>query len=195
MRALTPTEAIIVEAVRRSGFSAPQITGDDRRRCVVYVRDAVTWAISTTLDLSNARIGRILGNRDHSTVISALRRAARRRESDDGFRTFTDALVAVAEAAREAQRAAVAKPETAKTQRGDGHGPTPAEREVLDLWDAGDSIQAIAVTLDCEEQRVRNIVSTYHIRPTRDFVTFENMARAGSAALLAAITATGRSFA
>jgi len=195
MTALTPTKAIIADAARRSGFSRAQITGDDRRRAVVYVRDAVTWAISASSGLSLARIARILGDRNHSTVIAALRRAAPRRDNDDAFRALTDALCGAAEAALSARCMPVLKPEIAKPQRGDGHGPTPAEREVLDLWDAGDSIQAIALTLDCKEQRVRDIVSTYHIRPTRDLVGFERMARAGSAALLAAITATGRSFA
>ncbi|HEU4958987.1 MAG TPA: helix-turn-helix domain-containing protein [Sphingomonas sp.] len=190
-----PAAAVIADAAQRFGFSVAQLTGDERRAAVVRARDAAAWTISICLGRSLAQIGRMLGDRDHSTIHAALRRADMRRDSDAEFRETTDSLRAAHTPGRQsALDPVIAGPEI-KPSRGDGHGPTPAERAVLELWDGGHSIQAAAARLDRSEDYVREIVSTYHIRPTHDLAMFERMARAGSAALLAALHASGGRFA
>jgi chromosomal replication initiation ATPase DnaA len=108
---------IRVEAYRRAGIPLPienkqigrvvefaavafavsdgAILGPTRAARVVRARDAIAWVADQAFGTSSVAIGRALGERDHSTVLAALRRAQQWREADDDYREITDRLLAM----------------------------------------------------------------------------------------------------
>lgn len=69
--------------------SASQLRPHCRARFACY------WLLKSRLQLSSPKIGRILGRRDHTTVLSGLRRARDLYEHDADWRAKYDAVVAV----------------------------------------------------------------------------------------------------
>ena len=55
------------------GLTAAQLIGPSRRREVFVARAVACWMLDRR-GLGQAHIGRLLGNRDHSTVASAIER-------------------------------------------------------------------------------------------------------------------------
>lgn len=84
------TSPLIIErAAKISGYPVSVLRGPARDRPICMVR----WAVMDILrarGLSLATIGRLL-NRDHTTVISGLQRAARLRR-DPSFSILVEAL-------------------------------------------------------------------------------------------------------
>jgi hypothetical protein len=79
--------------------------------------------------------------------------------------------------------------------RGDGHGLTPLEQDVLDLWDGGASIEKIMRARALDRNHVNKIVGQYaHSVIWRGSDAFDAMVKAGSQALLRAIERTGRRY-
>jgi hypothetical protein len=68
-----------------------------------------------------------------------------------------------------------------------GHGLTPSERAVMDLWDEGCSAKQIATFLSKDLKAVNRVIGTYSIKASDRPSAFDRMAIAGSKALLAAI--------
>ncbi len=62
-------------------------------------RFACYWLLAERLRFSLPRIGRLMGNRDHTTVLSGIRRAKDLLESDCGWRAKYEAVVAKLDAA------------------------------------------------------------------------------------------------
>lgn len=68
-----------------------EITGAGRHRPVLHVRWAVIYALRQQ-GKSLPEIGRIMGNRDHSTVAHALVQTAARRKVDDHLDALCNVL-------------------------------------------------------------------------------------------------------
>lgn len=88
---------IVVAVARRTGFGLHQIIGPSREARIVRVRKAAIWAVRTCTVCSFPDIGRIFGDRDHTTALDQFNRANDLRDSDAEFREFTDALRAAIE--------------------------------------------------------------------------------------------------
>ena len=75
------------------GLDPWMLVNSARRRDVVRARMVCTWVLRTKFpDLTLPAIGRLLGGRDHSSIIYYLDRAAYYREVDPTFRAISDAL-------------------------------------------------------------------------------------------------------
>ena len=87
---------MIVQAVSAvSGLSRREIMANGRASEErVRARYACWWLVEKMTELGPGIIGRLSGNRDHSTVISGQARAEELRASSPEFRTSTDALLA-----------------------------------------------------------------------------------------------------
>lgn len=70
-------EGIAGEAAKLAGMTLARITGPDRHAAVVKVRDVICYRCSA-LGYSASDIARAL-KRDHSTILTAIRREAARR--------------------------------------------------------------------------------------------------------------------
>lgn len=82
---------------------------------------------------------------------------------------------------------------TIRTGRPAGHGMFASELLIMDLWDAGRSIEGIARETGLMVSTVKKTVEIYRHRSTDR--AWEEAARAASEQLVRAIAATGQSFA
>lgn len=100
------------DAVARAfGFEPSALVGQSRRKPVVLARHAAVWVMRNRWpSMSYPQIGKMLGGRDHSTMINALQLTIKRRQSDQKLRALTDALLARREAPLEPLPEELTKP-------------------------------------------------------------------------------------
>jgi hypothetical protein len=82
---------IIRVAAQMSHISEDKITGPDRHRSIVRVRQAC-YVVARRSGHSYPQIGRLIGGRDHSSVLHGIDTAAAIAERDDEYSAFIDAL-------------------------------------------------------------------------------------------------------
>ncbi len=75
-----------------TGISVDQIRGSSRRTEVVLARHVAMYLLREEAHCTLAYIGRILGGRDHSTVLHGCRRVETIKDSDPLFRTVFERL-------------------------------------------------------------------------------------------------------
>lgn len=77
--------------------SVHHLVSKDRHRSVAEARQVTAWLMRRLTTMSFPEIGRALGNRDHTTIMSNVKRTEARRE-EPAFLAFTDALRAAVKA-------------------------------------------------------------------------------------------------
>lgn len=86
-RGLTITDATVIAAVSdHFGIATDQIKGKSRRKMTVLCRQVAMYLLREETSLSLNAIGKLLGGRDHSTVLHGHERVSSRIELDDGLR-------------------------------------------------------------------------------------------------------------
>jgi hypothetical protein len=94
MSARHVTVDMIVEAVcATTGLTRHDILSDRRTTELATARYTVFWIANKLTDLSSGAMGRLVGDRDHTTVLLAWRKAEELRASDPAYRAATDALL------------------------------------------------------------------------------------------------------
>lgn len=73
--------------------TVPELISERRARLLVRLRQVAVYVLSTR-GWSSPRIGRLLGNRDHSTILYNLSCAKDLYEKNAGFRAFCDSMLA-----------------------------------------------------------------------------------------------------
>lgn len=96
-----PSIARVAALAAERAFDVPraEIAGRSRERHVAQARHAVVWTLRQATPWSLQTIGRRLGRRDHTTILSSLRRADQLRAQDRAYRLLTDAMVETVRAA------------------------------------------------------------------------------------------------
>jgi len=93
-----PVKKIIAQVAADHGLAYRDLVGPDQRRYVVAARDEAIEKVKLIHQLSMPRIGAHFGDRDHTTILMALRRRGlhgglpaieRRREKDAARRLTT----------------------------------------------------------------------------------------------------------
>lgn len=85
---------MIVQAVGAvAGVSRHEIMASGRTDERAHLRYACWWLASKMMSLSLPALGRLSGDRDHTTVMHGMRRAEELRASSESFRLSTDALL------------------------------------------------------------------------------------------------------
>ncbi len=79
------------------GITVDDLTGRDRHKNTAEGRLVAYWLLRTRTQLSFPEIGRVLG-KDHTSVISGVRKCVTRRETEPALRDFTDKLAVAVEA-------------------------------------------------------------------------------------------------
>ena len=92
---VTMAERLLVEASAATGISIPRLKGGERSKAVCMPRFAIFWLLREYSGLSLPQIGRALGDRDHTTVMHACRRAKALRVTDPEFLALCDRLAGV----------------------------------------------------------------------------------------------------
>ena len=89
---LTP-ERILATAAEKFGARVEMLIGQRRTQAVALPRQVAMYLMRQLTDLSLAEIGRAFGGRDHTTVIYACEKIARRINTDDAFRDKINGLI------------------------------------------------------------------------------------------------------
>lgn len=92
---------IIVMAEALFEVRTADLISTRRDKLICRARFAVMWVARQALPYSLPMIGRALGNRDHTTIMSGIRQADRLRKRDIDFLKATDAMLAEAERQQE----------------------------------------------------------------------------------------------
>ncbi|MBB4200610.1 hypothetical protein GGD83_004439 [Rhodoblastus sphagnicola] len=75
----------------RTGVSIKEILGDEKPAAIAAARQEAMWAVKKITNWSLPRIGRRF-NRDHTTVLHAIRRVEERAIQDADLRAFMEAI-------------------------------------------------------------------------------------------------------
>lgn len=75
---LTPAQAILKEIAIKHEMTAKDITGQSRKWKYTRARQEAAYEIKKRLNLSLPMVGLILGKRDHTTILHAVRQHAKR---------------------------------------------------------------------------------------------------------------------
>lgn len=67
-------ETIIKATCEYLGVNQKDILSKSRKKNIVFARDISIWLIKSMLDLTYVEIGKLFGNRDHSTIISTCKK-------------------------------------------------------------------------------------------------------------------------
>ena len=86
---------VLAHVAREFGLTLDEMRGSCRRKWLVEARFAAVWLARRHTAANLSGIGRVLGGRNHSTIIFAERRSEQLRERNDCFRRKTDALDAM----------------------------------------------------------------------------------------------------
>lgn len=92
----SPVERLVRLAANLFGIAGELIKSDSRSAPIARARFAVYWSAHHGSGLPAARVARLLGDRDHTTILHGLRRADQLRASDPAFRALSDRLRAAA---------------------------------------------------------------------------------------------------
>ena len=87
-------EGILTAVCRHSGVSRRDLCAKSRKQTVVSVRQLAMYLCHKYTGQSYAQIGRIIGGRDHSTVLHGCNQVARRLQTDRDFRRSIEELEA-----------------------------------------------------------------------------------------------------
>jgi hypothetical protein len=74
----SPAQMIIEEVAELTGIPSKEIKGHRRQLAYIRARQQAAYEIRLRLKLSLPMIGRVLGKRDHTTILHAIRRHAAR---------------------------------------------------------------------------------------------------------------------
>ena len=72
---------IVAEVALKHGLKMSDLTGPYRHKSIVKARHEAMWRVRDETNLSYPQIGRVLGNRDHTTVLHGVRKHGRVREA------------------------------------------------------------------------------------------------------------------
>ena len=79
------TARLLALAANEFDVSVEEIIGRSRQRNVLEARFAAIWLITKATSLSSPQIALSIGNRDHTTILSAVRSCERKLEHDPTF--------------------------------------------------------------------------------------------------------------
>jgi chromosomal replication initiator protein len=70
----TPAQKILREVAEKHGLTVAELKSDARLKVYVHGRQEASYRLNTELGFSLKQIGRVLGNRDHTTVLNAIQK-------------------------------------------------------------------------------------------------------------------------
>ena len=70
----TPAQAILKDVAEKHGVTVTEIKNHSHKMKIVKARQEAAYRMKTELCLSLPKIGRVMGKRDHTTILHAIRR-------------------------------------------------------------------------------------------------------------------------
>jgi chromosomal replication initiation ATPase DnaA len=87
-----PPRDILLDVCRTFGVTLGSLVGKERHKSIVRARHAAYWLLRRA-KLSFPEIGREVGKRDHTTIMSGVRHAEKLRVSDPLFAMAIEGIV------------------------------------------------------------------------------------------------------
>lgn len=87
-------DTILAVVCKHFGLETSAIHTKSRKREVVQARQIAMYLAKTNTDLSAAKIGAMIGNKDHATVLHACKTVREQRDVDKAFRAEMDEIQA-----------------------------------------------------------------------------------------------------
>lgn len=156
------------------GVSTKQIKGPSRKKAIVEVRDLVAYILRQYAGLSYPVIGRILGDRDHTTIMHAYSKIERRLKNNGDFEEkFRDLILRAEEtkvikekrddevsAGFSKLKESVKESQTycRKLTQRDCRKLTQREEDMYELYCSGFSLNEIGQSYYVTRERVRQII-------------------------------------
>lgn len=161
---------IIETLSKRLGYDKKIIESRTRRQEIVKARDLIVYLLREYGDLTYPAIGRLLGGRDHTTMIHAYRKTKRNIKVRPELKTELEDLIREAgsikkrkfQVERDLIPKILASVEVDKTKKTYSVFRKIPERnsKILELWREGLTLQNISNVFAVTRERVRQIVST-----------------------------------
>lgn len=85
---------VLLAISEETGISVVRLTGREQTREVARSRNAFCWVMREISGYSMTQIGRVIGDRECTTVRDGAQRAQALRETDPGFKHWTDVMAA-----------------------------------------------------------------------------------------------------
>lgn len=150
------------------GYEKSQIEAKSRKQDVVRVRDLIVYLLRKYGEMSYPAIGRLLGGRDHTTIIHAFRKmesaVAKNPGMEEGLAALIEKLRAIKERKLKAEEELKQMFESVQVQhvryRPDPNFKEIPERnqKILELYREGLTYQNIGGLFGVSRERVRQIV-------------------------------------
>lgn len=149
------------------GYSKEDVTAHSRKQDLVRVRDFIVYLLREYGDMSYPAIGRLLGGRDHTTIIHSFnktRKAIRENpELEKTFANIKDKVTEIKERKLRLEKEII--PEILSSAEGRTRIRVPVYKEipernmkVLELWREGLTLANIGNVVGVSRERVRQIV-------------------------------------
>ncbi len=159
---------VIETLSRRLGYSRKIIESRTREQEIVKARDLIVYLLREYGDLSYPAIGRLLGGRDHASIIHAYRKTKRNIEVHPELKTELEDLIREAGSIKERKLHVeshlipqiLASVETNKVKKTHLVFREIPERnsKILELWREGLTLQNISNVFDVTRQRVQQVI-------------------------------------
>ena len=159
---------IIETLSKRLGYSRKIIESRTRRQEIVRARDLIVYLLREYGDLSYPAIGRLLGGRDHTTIIHAYRKTKRNIEVRPELKTELEDLIREAGSIKERKLhverhlipeiLASVEVDNAKKAHLVFRKIPERNSKILELWREGLTLQNISNVFDVTRERVRQVV-------------------------------------
>lgn len=159
---------IIETLSKRLGYNRKIIESRTRRQEIVRVRDLIVYLLREYGDLSYPAIGRLLGGRDHTTIIHAYKKTKQNIETRPELKAELEDLIREAGSIKERKihveryliPEILASVKIDKTKKAYPIFRKITERnlKMLELWREGLTLQNISNIFDVTRERVRQIV-------------------------------------
>lgn len=150
------------------GFTKKEIVGPSRKQEIVRARDLIAFLLREYGDMSFPAIGRLLGDRDHTTVIHACKKVTKMIKGDSALRHGMDNLIESVQAIKERKLTvekelaqSILAVDSMKTRHVVPVFKKIPERnmKVLDLYREGLTLANIGNEVGVSRERVRQIVA------------------------------------
>ena len=147
------------------GMDRELIVKHSRKQELVEVRDLIVYILREYAEMSYPAIGRLLGGRDHTTIIHAYKKVQKQRKTIADFESEFEALIYEAttikkrkEAAENTLKAYTVDFQSSRVIKDRKRELTRREKDILELYREGITLREIGKSYELTHERIRQIV-------------------------------------
>jgi len=164
-RTVTSDDKEIVKILAKNfNLDEKTLTGPGRHKETVFVRDLIIYLLREGQQLSFTTIGRMLGNRDHTTIIHSFKKTSDLLKNNEGLLSsykfaIEKSKVDVGAFYKSLRKIKQKRSEVDQESSPSGVSIPKRDIEILNLYRKGVTLQKIASKSDLSRERIRQIVS------------------------------------